>query len=148
MSRSGYNGDCGGWGLICWRGAVASAIRGVRGQAFLRELAAQMDAMPDKVLGKNSLQSADGEFCTLGVVGAARGVDMLALDESDREAIGAALGIAPALAAEVMWENDDGDWRGGETPAGRWTRMRDWVQQQIDAARQPTQKEAGNVRED
>jgi hypothetical protein len=37
MSRSGYSDDLENWSLIRWRGAVASAIRGRRGQAFLRE---------------------------------------------------------------------------------------------------------------
>ncbi|KGC50992.1 hypothetical protein DO66_5867 [Burkholderia pseudomallei] len=36
MSRSGYSDDCGGWSLIRWRGAVNSAIKGARGQKFLR----------------------------------------------------------------------------------------------------------------
>lgn len=35
MSRSGYSDDCYGWELICWRGAVNSAIKGKRGQSFL-----------------------------------------------------------------------------------------------------------------
>jgi hypothetical protein len=46
MSRSGYSDDHSEWDLIRWRGAVASAIRGKRGQAFLRELLVALDAMP------------------------------------------------------------------------------------------------------
>ncbi|ENQ7660184.1 hypothetical protein ACEQOL_006537 [Pseudomonas aeruginosa] len=38
MSRSGYCDDLDNWSLICWRGAVSSAIKGKRGQAFLIEL--------------------------------------------------------------------------------------------------------------
>ena len=46
MSRSGYTDDMEDmWQHICWRGAVASAIRGRRGQAFLREMLAAMDAI-------------------------------------------------------------------------------------------------------
>jgi hypothetical protein len=46
MSRSGYDESCDdNWGLICWRGAVASALRGRRGQAFLRELVDALDAV-------------------------------------------------------------------------------------------------------
>ena len=55
MSGSGYNDDCDGWALIRWRGAVASAIRGRRGQAFLRDLLAALDAMPDKRLVADAL---------------------------------------------------------------------------------------------
>lgn len=52
MSRSGYSEDYDGdhWDLIRWRGAVASSIRGKRGQAFLREALAALDAMPEKKL--------------------------------------------------------------------------------------------------
>jgi len=47
MSRSGYSDDCDDqWSLICWRGAVKSAIRGKRGQAFLKEMLAALDALP------------------------------------------------------------------------------------------------------
>lgn len=56
MSRSGYTEDCDdNWQLIRWRGAVASAIRGKRGQAFLRELLAALDAMPEKRLIADAL---------------------------------------------------------------------------------------------
>lgn len=139
MSRSGYTDDCDGWGLICWRGAVKSAMRGARGQAFLREVAAAMDAMPEKSLIPDSLKDSDGDFCTLGVVGAARGLDMAAIDPDDRESVARAFGIAPSMAAEIMYENDEGGpwaarWGDAETPEQRWTRMRAWVQQQIDAS--------------
>ena len=50
---------------------------------------------------------ADGAFCTLGVVGQARGVDLAALDPEDREAVAKAFDIAPALAAEIVYENDE-----------------------------------------
>ena len=45
MSRSGYSDDCDTWPLICWRGAVASALRGRRGQQFLIELRDALDAI-------------------------------------------------------------------------------------------------------
>ena len=39
MSRSEYSEDCdSNWLMIQWRGAVASAIRGQRGQTFLYEM--------------------------------------------------------------------------------------------------------------
>lgn len=129
MSRSGYSDDCDHWDLIRWRGAVKSAIRGARGQAFLRELAAAMDAMPERVLASDSLRDADGDFCALGVVGNARGLDLASVDPEDRDAVAGLFGIAPAMAAEIMFENDDdfgGYWK-QETPARRWSRMRAWV---------------------
>lgn len=113
MSRSGYSDDCEDqWGLIRWRGAVNSAIKGKRGQAFLREALSALDAMPEKTLTTNELE-ADGEFCTLGVVGHARGLALDRLDTYDRESVAAAFGISAALAAEIMYENDEAvcDWR-------------------------------------
>lgn len=129
MSRSGYSDDCGGWDLICWRGAVKSALKGKRGQAFLVELADAMDAMPDKRLIADSLQ-ADGELCTIGVIGAKRGIDMAVLDPDDREAVGEAFGISPAMASEIVFMNDEGSWQ-AETPEQRWQRMRTWVDSNI-----------------
>lgn len=130
MSRSGYSDDWMDWSTICWRGAVASALRGKRGQAFLRELADAMDAMPERVLIADSLRTEDGCMCTLGVVGAARRMDLESLDPQDREAVAGAFGIAPAMAAEVVYMNDEAAWS-AETTSERWTRMRAWVTEQI-----------------
>ncbi|MGN4074148.1 hypothetical protein ACS0X5_06300 [Burkholderia gladioli] len=135
MSRSGYSDDCDGWSLIRWRGAVNSAIKGARGQAFLRELAAALDAMPEKRLISDALQTADGEFCAIGVLGHARGIDMSKLDPEDRESVGSAFNIAAALAAEIVFENDEGWAVWPETPEWRWKRMRAWVEQNLVAAR-------------
>lgn len=108
MSRSGYSDDCDGWALIRWRGAVASGIRGKRGQAMLGELVKALDALPDKRLAADSLVNADGEFCTLGALGRARGMDLAPIDPDDRHAVAEAFGLPDALAAEVMYLNDEG----------------------------------------
>lgn len=50
MGRSGYTYDDDDGMLALYRGQVASALRGRRGQAFLRDLVAALDAMPDKGL--------------------------------------------------------------------------------------------------
>lgn len=51
MSRSGYTDDDDDpLATGRWRAQVRSAIRGKRGQAFLRELIAALDAMPEKAL--------------------------------------------------------------------------------------------------
>ncbi|ODP31553.1 hypothetical protein [Pandoraea sp. ISTKB] len=105
MSRSGYSDDCEGLGL--YRGRVASAIRGKRGQQALRELADALDAMPEKVLAADSLINVDGEFCTLGVLGNARGLNMTPLDPEDPDAVAKAFNIAPAMAREIVYENDE-----------------------------------------
>jgi hypothetical protein len=131
MSRSGYSDDYDDqWGLICWRGAVASAIRGKRGQAFLREMLAAMDALPEKKLIKGDLE-ADGAVCAIGSVGRARGVDMSGLDPEDREKVAATFGIAPAMAAEIVYENDEQWGASRETPEERFTRMRQWIEAKL-----------------
>lgn len=129
MSRSGYSDDCDGWSLICWRGAVESALRGKRGQEFLKQLADSLDEMPVKRLIAHDLED-QGEFCTIGVLGAKRGVDMAKLDPNDREEVAGVFGIAPAMAAEIVFMNDEGSYL-AETPEHRWTRMRKWVGEQL-----------------
>lgn len=131
MSRSGYSDDCDGWALIRWRGAVESAIRGRRGQAFLRELLAALDALPEKRLVHEHMQDAvTGEFCALGAVGAARGMNVQALEDVDREDIAQHFGIATALAAEIMFMNDE-VWNGNRIPEQRWFYVRSWVAAQL-----------------
>ena len=50
MTRSGYDdcGDYSDWEIIQFRGAVASAIRGKRGQAFLKNMLVALDELPEK----------------------------------------------------------------------------------------------------
>lgn len=162
MSRSGYTDDCDN--LALWRQAVQRAIKGKRGQATLRELLEALDAMPDKRLYRGNFTTADGEFCTLGVLGAKRGVKMDDLgdeeDGSDPDLVGERFGIAKALAAEIMYENDESGsdydyvqvaicgpmrpfdsrmrWvrvEDDEEPAAkRWKRMRRWVSRQLESS--------------
>lgn len=125
MSRSGYD-ECDGWNLIRWRGAVTSAIRGKRGQAFLREMLTAFDALEAKRLIKDELIEG-GDVCAIGAVGMARGIDMTGLDPYDRETVAGTFEIAPALAAEIMFENDGYDDYVRELPEVRFARMRAWV---------------------
>lgn len=130
MSRSGYCDDyeMENWSMIRWRGQVASAIRGKRGQAFLRELVEALDAMPEKRLIANDLEHA-GNVCAIGSVGLKRGVDMSVLDPHDYDTIAGVFGIAPQLVQEIEWENDEA-WH-YSSPEQRWTRMRAWAVSQI-----------------
>jgi hypothetical protein len=130
MSRSGYtDNQYDSWALIRWRGAVASAIRGKRGQAFLREMLAALDAIPDKTLIHGELVDGDS-VCALGSVGMARKMDMSVLDPDERESVADAFHIPMALASEIMYENDEGTYK-SETPEDRWKRMRKWVTGQL-----------------
>lgn len=125
MSRSGYSDDCDN--LVLYRGAVVSAIRGKRGQELLRELAAAMDAMPEKELIAGELE-AEGAHCALGVLGAKRGIDMSSVDPDEAEAVAKTFKTSVALAREIVWINDEaGPWREEETPAQRWSRVRKWI---------------------
>lgn len=158
MSRSGYSDDFGDddpLALGRYRAQVMSAIRGKRGQALLVELLAALDAMPDKRLVAGELE-ADGQFCALGVVGQARGLNLAAIDTYDVEALGAKFNIAEQLAREIMWVNDDHvsdtrwmdveicgplqHWRDRVTSvrvphenagAERWIEVRNWVASHI-----------------
>lgn len=138
MSRSGYSDDCEGWSLICWRGAVTSALRGKRGQQALCEIRDALDAMPVKELAADSLVSADGQFCTLGALGAARGMPLETLIPDDPEGVAEKFGLATAMVREIVYENDEGapwlPYPEKESPAARWQRMRDWVAKHIQQA--------------
>jgi len=110
MSRSGYCDDYGDDDPLAmgrWRAAVKSAINGKRGQAALRETLAALDAMPEKELIGASLVTADGEFCTIGVLGAKRGLDMTKVDPEDWDAVAELFDIAPAMVREIVFENDE-----------------------------------------
>lgn len=127
MSRSGYSDDCDGWGLIMWRGAVNSAIKGKRGQAFLREMLEALDALPQKRLISGELKDGEGSVCALGSVGLRRGLDMDPIDITDREQVAESFGIAEAMAAEIMFVNDDEFSYWNVTPEKRYERVRAWV---------------------
>lgn len=168
MSRSGYTDDDGDDPLAHgrWRAAVQSSLQGKRGQALLKELAEALDAMPDKRLYPGRFATAEGEFCTLGVLGAKRGTKMDDLgdeDDCDTGFVANRFGIAPAMAAEIMYMNDEyaeDVWKwvdveicgpvrpyypdygrhkrcvivhNDKHPQERWQRMRAWVAENIKA---------------
>lgn len=128
MSRCGYSDDYSDWDQIKWRGQVASAIRGKRGQAFLRELIEALDALPKKELITDILE-CDGEVCALGAVGIKRKLDMSNLDVHDPDTLGGAFGIAYQMVQEIEWVNDDAGYE--DTNAARWQRVRDWAASKV-----------------
>lgn len=160
MSRSGYVDDCDDvLQAGRWRGRVMSAMRGKRGQAFLKEALAVLEAMPEKRLiagdlvfdgdqpfyagsGEEVIVGGDvlvdrwgaektvGSVCLLGAVGQARGLDMSDLDPEDIEMVAPRFGLADAMTREIVYWNDEGG-PVGETPEHRWKRMRDWVASKI-----------------
>jgi hypothetical protein len=84
--------------------------------------------MPRKRLITDTIKDESGDVCALGAL------DPNAI-EYDASDLAKYFGIAHALAAEIVYRNDeDFDWQIGrrhETPEQRWTRMRAWVESQI-----------------
>lgn len=128
MSRSGYSDDYEHMNL--YRATVDRAIKGKRGQAFLQDLAKAMDEMPVKRLISNELVTEEGEVCAIGAVCKKRGLDAN-IDFEDRDQVARLVGIAPCLAAEIEFENDEAYPAYKETPEEKWTRMRKWVDDQL-----------------
>lgn len=133
MSRSGYSDDYDYSGL--WRSTVHRALTGKRGQAFLREMAAALDEMPEKKLARGVLVE-DGCVCAMGAVALRRGLDVSDVDETERDEVAELFNIAPAMAAEIAFENDE-EGSGQETDEQRWQRMRAWVASYIRPAPEP-----------
>lgn len=136
MSRSGYEED---WDGGCYppefyRQAVDKATNGKRGQAFLRRLLRVLDNMPVKALASHEWVKGD-QACALGLVAKSCGYGAMfeAMDPDDDnnpEVAARLLNIAPAMAREIVYMNDEGA-RAEETPEQRWARMRKWVSEQV-----------------
>lgn len=145
MSRSGYSDDLDDqWQHIRWRGAVKAAIKGKKGQAFLKELEAALVALPEKKLLRGGF-SQKGEVCAIGSVLVARkcatGMTReAALAEVEKKFprpaeyedvdIAPEAGIADALAREIMYVNDD-DWGGDASAEQRYETVLKWVRSKI-----------------
>ncbi len=127
MSRSGYSED--GEYLDLWRSNVDRTIAGKRGQSFLRELVAALEAMPEKRLIAHELRAETGEVCALGAVGLKRGMDMSRLNPEECEQVGKAFGISSMLAQEIVYMNDER--RHNQMPEERWTYMHKWATENL-----------------
>lgn len=128
MSRSGYVDDMEDvlqYGRF--RGVIASATRGKRGQQFFRDLITALDAMPVKELGADAMVDERGCDCALAALSRHRGGDPQRLDPENHEALGKEFNIASQLAQEVMFMNDDYT----RNASGRWLWVREWAQEQI-----------------
>lgn len=133
--RSGYVDDLDQRDMAMYRGRVASAIRGQRGQRLLRDCLAALDAMPLKRLIPNELVEGD-DVCLLGAVGKARNVsDISTIDPENHDLLASRFDVARCLIAEIEHVNDEcGYWDGRETPEKRWERVRKWVAEHITPA--------------
>ena len=156
MSRSGYYDDSDDWlAHGRWRAIIASTIRSKRGQAFLKEMLAAMDALPEKrliaghlvvdgaagawdheiIVGGDTLIDegsgpvAIGDCCAMGAVALARGQDVAEVDPEEPEIVANVFGIHAAMAREIADRNDEGPRK--ETPEQRFVRVRKWVESKI-----------------
>lgn len=130
MSRSQYSDDNEPLVHGRWRAQVASALRGKRGQALLRDMIAALDAMPEKRLVADVMQADDGTACALTAVARYRGVSVEDIDNEspEPEDLASRLDIAHQLAQEVMFVNDEAGWsQMVKTPEDRWTFVRSWA---------------------
>jgi hypothetical protein len=127
VSRHGYSSDCENVGM--WRGVIASAVRGKRGQAFFRALVAALDAMPDKRLVRGELEDKEGSVCALGCLAKTKGATLDPEDTYEWDKLGEVFDIAPQLAQETMYINDE--WGRYGTPEDRWAMVREWAAKKI-----------------
>lgn len=157
MSRSGYtDDDDGDYPVALYRGTVASATRGKRGQKFYAELLVALEAMPIKELHAQVFDDPDeGKVCALGALARVKGIDTTKFDPEDDHAayvLAKKLDVADCLTRETIYMNDEsgpriryiplrlGHLHGEydayvtETADQRWQRMRAWVANQIKSA--------------
>ncbi len=128
MARHGLSEDEGDDPLASgrWRGKVASATRGKRGQAFFRRLVASLEAMPEKRLIAHQLVE-DGDVCAIGsVIRDTPGIEEI--DPEDYERIAGLVDISPCLVQEVEWINDED---APDDPERRWQRVHNWATKQL-----------------
>ncbi len=109
MTRHGYvdNGDLESLELGRWRGRVASAIRGRRGQKLLHRLKESLEAMPFRELIPEDLQDEHGGVCALGSIGVHEKLDLSELDPEESEGVAEFFDIADPMAREIVYENDE-----------------------------------------
>jgi hypothetical protein len=120
MSRSGYSYELDVLDLGRYRGRVASAVRGQRGQRLLKDTLAALEAMPHKRLISDELRD-DGEVCTLGAVMVLRGLEPEKFDPEEHDVLGGALDVSECLVREIEYLNDE---EAPSDPEKRWAYMR------------------------
>lgn len=130
-NRAGYRDDIDDhWQLIKWGGAVTSAIRGKRGQNFLKELRDALDALPEKKLIADDLVDGQGGVCAIASVGKMRGYNMEDVRQ-DNDEISQLFGISQALVRKIESINDDFGYYRVLTPENRYAIVYEWVESEI-----------------
>ena len=127
MSRSGYCDDY--EHIELYRNAVERAMSGKRGQDFFKKMAKAMDDMPEKKLITGRIIDKQGLCCAMGTVFKAEGIDVSKVDYNDRDEVAKLINIAPSMAAEIAYMNDE--WSPSDTPEQRWVRIRAWIDENL-----------------
>jgi hypothetical protein len=120
-------------GLIA--GALRSAIRGKRGQQFLRDLVQALDALPSPELAAGALEDEKtGCCCAFGAVRRFRGADAVPLwfhpmeEDMTPDNLAEPFNVSKTLAWAVVQANEDGMIGNDESKRRlRWKQVRDWA---------------------
>jgi hypothetical protein len=128
-----YPGQCALFQANCYR-----SIRGKKGQKELKELRAALLSLPDKRLGRGSLQDEEGVVCAIGAYAKHKGLDLSKFDpEEATDEVGMAAGM-PALVAWMVVSLNERVPRGltpeRRFPEKRYRVMLSWVESQIQEA--------------
>lgn len=120
-------------------GALRSAIRGNRGQQFLRDLVAALNALPEPKLSAGALEDEEtGCCCAFGAVRRYRGTDAVPLyfdpqeKDLDPPHFVEPFNVATALAWEVVEANEGRSVSNSEAAMRqRWSSVRAWAARQL-----------------
>ncbi len=133
MSRISYSEDEDYPGQFnLWQANCRRSLRGKQGQEELRLLRDALLAIPDKRLIHGSLVSEDGEVCAIGAYAKHKGLDLQKFDpEDETDAVGIEAGM-PKLVAWKVVEMNDMELGSHVSPEDRYTRMLNWVENQLE----------------
>lgn len=143
MSRLLYNDDdCSPSEEGLQKGWFLSTIRGQRGQRFLRELVAALDALPTPELSSGALEDAKtGCCCAFGAVRRLRGPENVKLwfhpEEEDMTPnhLAEPFGVSQTLAWAVVQANEDMNESNAEQARRhRWAEVRAWAVRHLQEA--------------
>jgi hypothetical protein len=89
-----------------WKLTLRNVIRSRRSQEFLKETLKCLEEHQDKSLIADELE-CDGEYCTLGVVGKSRQINMSNIDPHDTDFVSDIFDISETLVREIVFQNDE-----------------------------------------
>jgi hypothetical protein len=120
-------------------GALCSAIRGKRGQRFIRDLVQALDALPLPELAAGALEDEEtGCCCAFGAVRRFRGAHAVPLwfhpmeEDMTPGNLAEPFNVSKTLAWAVVQANEDGMTGNNQsTRRFRWKRVRDWAVRQL-----------------